>query len=191
MLAFEPQPRLARLLEQSFAANGFDHAAVYELACGDRDGVATLHVPHTASGVGGLYEAFSAAYGGAGCNGLCRYNVAVRRLDGVLAGQPLPGRVALKLDAEGSELPALRGAAELLRARRPLILVELNPASARAAGYTMGDLFDFLVAAGYDRAAEADEFPRRTRPLAEANTGRQRNLFVVPPRSCRPGGWDL
>jgi hypothetical protein len=96
----------------------------------------------------------------------------------------------MKLDVEGSEQAVLRGAAALLRQRRPLILLELNPDSARAAGYCVTDLLRLLGDAGYDRVAEPEEFPR-TRPLHNADTRRQRNVFVLPPRSDQPGTWGI
>lgn len=184
VIAFEPQPRLARLLKNSFAANGFAHAQVHEFACGDHEGDATFYVPRMMSGVGGLYEDFS------GGPGRRRFNVRVRRLDDLLAGQHLPGRVLMKLDVEGSELPVLRGAAAFLRARQPLILLELNPASARGAGYAVDDLLAFLQGLGYDRFAESADFPSTT-PLDSTDTQSQRNVFVVPPSSSEPGRWDL
>ena len=53
-----------------------------------------------------------------------------------------PGRVFLKLDVEGGDLAFLRGAERMTRARRPVILFEINPDSARAGGYGVGDLLD-------------------------------------------------
>jgi FkbM family methyltransferase len=184
VLAFEPQPRLAMLLRRSFQANGFRHAEVLEVACSDSDGQATFFVSHTASGTGGLYEGFS---GGAKRK---RFNVALCRLDDRLAGRALPGRVLLKLDVEGSELSVIRGAASFLRERRPLIVLELNPSSAKAAGYDVRDLLRTLGEIGYDRIAEPAEFPR-ARLLADADHVRQRNVFIIPPPSTLAGHWDL
>ena len=184
VLAFEPQPRLAALLRRSFEANGFAHAQVFEVACADREGEATFYVPRTMSGMGGLYETFS------GGRGRRNFTVPLRRLDDLLAGGDLPGRVAIKLDVEGSELSALRGAREFLRERLPLILMELNPSSARAAGVSIPELLEFLRQAGYDRLAEPEDFPR-TRPFDGADTQRQRNVFIVPPPSDNPARWHL
>ena len=181
VLAFEPHPRLAELLRGSFAANRFRNAEVFDVACADRNGEATLYVPRTMSGIGGLYESFS------GGNGRLRFNVPVRRLDDILAGQTLPGTVVMKLDVEGSEMAVLRGARELIRKHRPLILLELNPASARAAGYSVEDLLQFLRGCGYDHLAEPDEFPATT-PLEAADTMRQRNVFVISAGTRRSTG---
>jgi FkbM family methyltransferase len=184
VLAFEPQPRLAALLRRSFEANGFAHARVFEVACADHEGEATFYVPRTMSGMGGLYEKFS------GGRGRRNFKVPLRRLDDLLAGADLPGRVAVKLDVEGSELSALRGAAGFLRARFPLILMELNPDSARAAGHSVDDVLGFLAEIGYDRVAEPGSFPGAVR-IGEAETARQRNVFVMPLASSLAGRWDM
>ena len=184
VLAFEPQPRLATLLRRSFAANAFGHAEVLEIACSERDGRATFHVSRTASGTGGLYEGFS---GGAGRK---RFTVPLCRLEDRISGRTLPGRVLMKLDVEGSELPVIRGAASFLRERQPLILLELNPSSAKSAGYEVGDLLCSLAELGYDRVAEPAEFPRAS-CITKVDTRRQRNVFVIPATSALPGHWDL
>jgi FkbM family methyltransferase len=145
VLGFEPQPRLAALLRRSFEANGFAHARVLEVARADREVEATFYVPRTMSGMGGLCEKFS------GGRGRRNFTVPLRRLDDLLAGGNLRGGVAVKLDVEGSESSALRGAREFLRERLPLILIELNPSSALAAGVSIPELLEFLRQAGYDR----------------------------------------
>lgn len=56
----------------------------------------------------------------------------------------------LKLDLEGYELPALKGAARTIEEYRPAILVEQNGLCQRY-GYTMLDLVDWLKHRGYLR----------------------------------------
>ena len=56
----------------------------------------------------------------------------------------------VKLDIEGAELPALRGAEALLRAQRPALIVELNTVNARGFGYRPADLVAYLAEVGYD-----------------------------------------
>jgi hypothetical protein len=96
----------------------------------------------------------------------------------------------MKLDVEGSELAALRGAAAFVRERRPLVLLEINPTTAAAAGYTVGDLLGFLRDLGYRRAAEPAEFPA-TVSIDDADTTCQRNLFILPEPSIETGCWKL
>jgi FkbM family methyltransferase len=56
----------------------------------------------------------------------------------------------LKIDIEGSELPALRGMERALRARAVReILLEVNETHCRAAGYTGDELLHYLAGHGY------------------------------------------
>jgi FkbM family methyltransferase len=173
VIAFEPQPRLAALLRKSFAANGFRQARVVEAACGDRAAETTLFIPAVNSGTASLHGSYSALGD--------HHPVRVRliRVDDEVECPSLPGRVFVKVDTEGSDLAALRGAEKVLRCRRPTILFELNPTSAGAAGETVGELFEFLESTGYREFAEIESFPR-THTANEMNVDRQRNVVAVP-----------
>ena len=56
----------------------------------------------------------------------------------------LPPPDFIKIDVEGAELYALRGAAETLKKHHPKILLEFNRDTFEAAGYTQQDVLDFL-----------------------------------------------
>lgn len=56
----------------------------------------------------------------------------------------------LKLDLEGYELPALKGAAQTIATWKPAIMVEQNGLCARY-GYTAADLHNWLAERGYRR----------------------------------------
>lgn len=55
----------------------------------------------------------------------------------------------LKLDAEGAELPILRGAEQTLRRLRPRVLFEIGPQNLAPYGIRAADLHEFLTARGY------------------------------------------
>ncbi len=57
----------------------------------------------------------------------------------------------LKLDVEGGELDALKGAAKTISRHRPLIYCEVYAKWATSFGYTPADLFAFVRSLGYDR----------------------------------------
>jgi len=171
--AFEPQPRLASLLRRSFEANRFLHATVYEMACAATTGEYPFYVPSAGSGSAGLYEQFSAS------TDHRRFTVKTARLDDAIDWERLPGRIVVKLDVEGSELTALQGAERLLRARRPIIIFELNPLSAEAAGGHADQVLTFLASVGYARFAEIETFPDSV-PLDRVDRTRLRNLVALP-----------
>lgn len=77
--------------------------------------------------------------------------VPIRSLDQLTGqGAELRGRpVALKIDVEGRELAVLRGAAELLRHARPVVLLSVHPDVLPKLGRTVAEVEDFLRTAGY------------------------------------------
>jgi FkbM family methyltransferase len=173
IIAFEPQPGLAALVQRSLACRP-GKFEVHPVACGDRSGTVQLHVPRATSGAAGVFEAYSAVP-------VHRtMTVPVRRLDDLLDARPLGGRSFVKLDVEGSEAAALRGAERLLRSAKPAILLELNDRAMRAAGMTLEALRQLLLDAGYDRFARPGE-PRSARPLVGARLDPAQGDVVVLP----------
>jgi FkbM family methyltransferase len=173
VLAFEPQPLLAELIRRSFAANGFSHGRVEQVALADRGGWTRLFVPRTNSGAASVHEALSPS------RGASVIDVELVSLDDrLLERPPLPGRILVKLDVEGAELAVLRGARALLSRRRPPLIVEISPATMRAAGHGLQELLDVLLASGYSRYAELDSFPA-ARPLPSLGAHPQRNVVVL------------
>ena len=171
VVAFEPQARLAGLVERSLTATAASPFEVHQVACGDRDQQVELFVPNGGSGSASLFADYQSGP-------KAGVHVPQALLDDAVDWQSFPGRVFLKLDVEGSELAFLRGAERMIRARRPLILFEINPDSARAGGYGVGDVLDKLSELGYDRAVELNRLSNAA-PLATINHSPQRNVVAV------------
>ena len=171
MIAFEPQPRLARLLRRSFEAGGLDADGVYEIALFDREDVLEFHVPEHRSGAASL---FNPARPGERAQ---VHRVRAARLDDVLANEALPGRVVLKLDVEGSEIAVLNGARTLIHQYRPTLVLEVNPTTTGAAGRTVAELVAELIAIGYVAHASIER-PHVRRPITEIDMSRQTNVLV-------------
>lgn len=174
VLMFEPQPRLVRVIRRSIAANGFEWAEVIESACGESAGDLSFFVP-ALSGAGSLFQQ------SAGTDALTTLTVRQRRLDDVMATRRVTGRVAIKLDVEGAEVSVIRGGREFLRAHRPPILIEMNPASMAAAKETGATLVAALEDAGYTSFSELTQWPAST-PLRELRVDPQRNIVVSAAR---------
>ncbi len=75
--------------------------------------------------------------------------IPIARLDTIVADSGLWGPYGLKIDVEGFELEALRGATETLKSTE-FVLFESQIASLNPKPYTQGEIFAFLEAAGFE-----------------------------------------
>lgn len=134
-LAVEPVPTKAAWLRERYPA-----ADVRQVALGATPDRQVFFEDRRRSGFSGLRPA------GGGRN--VSYEVEIARLDDLTGDRHVD---FLKLDVEGAELDALRGATGLLRRDRPIILFECGVQTALDAfGYLRTDLWDLLTAEGYD-----------------------------------------
>lgn len=145
VLAFEPNPPTAERLAHNLAANGLANAAISRFAVGAEAGTVTFHESAQAT----LSSATVVP------PELVRsFEVPVTTLDAewIAAGRPLVS--VLKIDVEGGELDALRGASELLASEHPAILLE-------AWGADQLDPIEALLSrSGYQRTQPAGFEPR-------------------------------
>lgn len=144
VVAIEPVPRLAAHLRRAFPA-----VDVVEAVAADRDGVATLQVPRAGPAVA-TSTVVAAATGGDG-EALTARSVTIDALG-------LTGVTFMKLDVEGHELPALRGAEQTIRRDGPALLIELE-----ARHQPIAPVLDLLAGWGYEPSVLIDG---AWRPLA-------------------------
>ena len=123
VVAFEPLPANAELIAHNALRNGLA-VEVVEAAVSDRPGTAP-------------FDAHSSLSGRLASNGAL--TVATGTLDGWLERFGTPALI--KLDIEGAETDALRGARRLLAHERPVIVCECHG--------TNGEVSEMLRAAGY------------------------------------------
>jgi FkbM family methyltransferase len=119
VLAFEPHPRLAGMLELTARHNPGD-ICVQVAACGSESGTARLYVSpeDRNSGLGSLRSDL---------HDTKSVEVSVLRLDDCCQERNLRPDL-VKIDAEGYELEVLRGCGDLLERRVPRnFLIELSP----------------------------------------------------------------
>ena len=116
VLAVEPNPLNARMLEASRQANGLDNVLLLPVAAGVRNGAVALH----------------RTYSNASTTPLDRIDihaaevVPMIRLDDVYPADWGPVEL-VKIDVEGAEALALGGLENVLRRDRPAIISELSP----------------------------------------------------------------
>jgi FkbM family methyltransferase len=134
VICFEPQPSCFELIRHNAAINNYKHIQVRSEALGGEDGTASFVVAedstfsHLATGTTQQAKGTS-------------IEVKVRRLDSLLAAEPLPKPDLIKIDVEGAERQMLDGAMTTLRDARPILLIELHG--------TNQTVSDALNAAGY------------------------------------------
>lgn len=165
VVAFEPQPVLARKLSRCVAA---DRVTVVNAAVSDRDSTLPLNVPGDGASSPGASLESPAAVGGR------TIHVPVVQLDRFLSGRALPVSF-IKIDVEGHELTVFRGAEAVLRRDRPVLLFECE--QRHHSGRPIAEVFCYLNSLGY-----AGWFfdQGKLRPVAEFDpTVHQRDLHAA------------
>jgi FkbM family methyltransferase len=156
VLAFEPQPSLARYLNTICDSLRWKNVRVYDEALSDQSGFANLFIPGGGNSPGASLSAFDS--GGFGESIECRVTTLDERI-------PSVGRVsALKVDVEGNELKLFLGAELTLRKHKPVIVFECE--YRHLAPKQPSDVFGYLESLGY-----IGRFFSQTglRPLTEFN----------------------
>lgn len=110
--AFEPLAGKADYLLRHIRINRLANAGVIQAAVGERQGIVSLHVEEDGS-MGSIATAGS-------------YKVPVVSLDELTADGTVPVPDVIKMDIEGSESAALKGALSMLNEKRPLVLLALH-----------------------------------------------------------------
>jgi len=160
--AFEALPTNAARLRNNIALNRMSWVRIQEGAVCDQAGTATFQLPtldvlqdypdvQHCSGVGYLTDVSSAN----------TITVPTVTLDDYVAQHEIQRIDFMKIDIEGAEVSALRGATRLLERRRPILAVEYNRMALHRAGTSMQELDQLLENLSYDRF----EFNGRFRKL--------------------------
>lgn len=141
IFAFEPVPCSFNLLSRAVTENGLNNVVMEQLAVADRSGAMIIHVDPTIAGAASahptVYQDSSAPV-----------QVQVTTMDEYADAHRLKFD-AFKLDVEGGEFAALRGATTVLTRDRPMVFVEMLRRHARAFGYHPNDIIAFMESLGY------------------------------------------
>jgi FkbM family methyltransferase len=141
VIGFEPLNSVRETAERQLATNGLTNVTIAPYALGTTPGTAEIFafsgLPNTHASLSNLAPA--------GVGQVCE----VTTLDSFLGENR--GTISLiKLDVEGSELPALKGARETMLASHPKAIVEANPETAAAFGYSFRELQAWFDDLSYD-----------------------------------------
>ncbi|MEA2220711.1 MAG: hypothetical protein QOJ35_3337 [Solirubrobacteraceae bacterium] len=140
VVACEPAPATMALLRDNVERNGLHWVTLREAALAEAPGRLVLRVFDPGSG----YASFAPS----DAAGASEVDVEVTTLD-ELAGDELERVTLVKLDVEGAELRALRGASALLSGPRPDFIVELEADHLARQESTVGEVQALFEDAGY------------------------------------------
>jgi len=144
--AFEPGRYQRKLLAHNLRANRWTRRVdVHSCALGERAGAARFfsHERLDATGLDGLADTRRIP------DAVHTTTVRIDTLDAWWKRSGRPVIHAAKIDTEGSELLVLRGAEEILRSSRPMLLLEISRANLMSYEFSAHDLLAWLQAHDY------------------------------------------
>ena len=168
VVAFEPNPRLTRMLARSIALNPRLDIRLERVAIGDEPGELPFHLTSVTrnSGLSSLRSDLPDTAGEV-------ISVPVETIDGYCEKHSLAPDL-IKIDVEGFELQALLGAAKTLRDRRPgAVICEVEPTREDPSR-----IVDLMRAHGY--AAHSIARNGQLGPLALDPSGTFENVCFTP-----------
>ncbi len=105
-------------------------------------------------------------------------SIQIKRLDDLIAPLKLERIDLIKLDIEGAEWPALRGALTTLTHYRPTLIVEVGKSTCQAAGYRAEAFVEWLQSLGY--VLSRINGGASLTPIGSTSLGDFQNLLAIP-----------
>lgn len=175
IIAFEPQSGLAEKLVISAHLNGVGEVKVFSCLIGDDHGSRRQ-----------LFLPLNSAHASMISRG-SRASVATRdmaSIDGLVASGAMPPPTLMKIDVEGAELMALRGARQVCAKHRPFIVFESDD-NMRRFDYAKTDVFEIIRSFAdyrfYDIVPDNRGGLRGLLPLTSPEKSQQDDILAVPP----------
>lgn len=139
--SFEASPSNAQILNKFVALSGLSNIKVINRAVSNTSGeqITIFSSPDT----GGNNTRFH-NFGSGG------ERVSTITLDQFVYEQQIDRIDVIKMDIEGSELAAFKGAHEILSKHRPMLLVEFHAIVAKQAGWEVEELYELISGYGYN-----------------------------------------
>lgn len=140
VIAFEPQALSFSILQSNILANRSTNIKAYRFACSDKENDVVAMQPPDLIG-----ESLNIGNTRVDTTGLAWDFVLTKTVDGL----ELDRLDFIKLDIQGSETKALKGAAETIRRFRPYLFVEIENLHLQALGSSATDLIELILSHGY------------------------------------------
>lgn len=124
VLSFEPHPSNLNRLTKNISINGIDNIRIYANAVGSNNSEIELTVPADLS-ISTTASANDGFTRNVHRGDYAKVRVQQITLDDLLIPMPLSSDDVIKIDVEYYELDVLKGAREILKSKRPLIILEM------------------------------------------------------------------
>ena len=177
VIAFEPVSEYRKRLLANIQLNHFENVHVVAAALGEQEGELPIYDQAGSFADGTRNEGLSTLFVSAS-RSIPVEIVAVKRLDDVLKELGISRVDVIKLDIEGAEWIALRGAVKTLAICRPILILEIGRETCFGAGYTPEALVDWLIKQGYRIDKIMDN--GKTVSLASSALGNFQNVVAYP-----------
>jgi FkbM family methyltransferase len=145
VIAFEPTPSTFKRLMQNIQLNNVTNVEANNIGLSNQKSTLKLHISNDG------YDAWNSF---TVLNDIVisdEIDAYVDTLDSYFASNNIKNVRLVKVDVEGWEKYVLEGATNLLkREDAPVFLIEFTETNAFAAGYYIGEIFDFMKNYGYD-----------------------------------------
>jgi len=146
IVAFEPVSKTYKTLTENIRDNKIENVFPYNCGLSDKSGDLAISL-YNSSGNNSLYN--RTVPPGHGLKKIGSQVISLVQLDRFVLSKMLPMPTMMKIDIEGAELSALRGASRILTEGQPVIFMELSENTCADAGYSPNDLVKYLTQYGY------------------------------------------
>lgn len=155
VIVVEPSPANAALLRKHIEWNGCPNVTIVEAVVGEQPGEIEFVYRTDATDPGGFANSIAYDVGGETAS------IEMTTIDAICEGIKPD---LIKIDIEGAELLALRGAKKTLLSAHPYLIVAIHPEAMKALSAAPTEVIEFMQAIGYrgrhldDRIASAPGF---------------------------------
>lgn len=177
IIAFEPISEYRARLSENVRLNHFGNVEIIPVALGEQEDSLPIYDQSVNFADGTRNEGLPTLFATESRNH-AREVVPVKRLDDVLVELGIKRVDVIKLDIEGAEWIALRGAINTIRNCRPTLILEIGRSTCRAAGYEPEAFVEWLI--GLDYRIEKITEGSKSLPINPELLGDFQNVIAYP-----------
>lgn len=148
VIAFEPVSEYRERLLENIRLNDFGNIQVISAALGEQEGFLPIYDQQENFSDGTRNEGLPTLFASESRH-YAREIVPVKTLDDVLNDSTISRVDIIKLDIEGAEWIALRGAIKTLARYRPILILEIGKETCKTAGYEPEAFIEWLASINY------------------------------------------